>query len=126
MTDRTAWGHGLATVTDDGTVLDTWYPSPSLGSPPPDAALPPELLAAARPDVDRRVRLEPVTTVTDLDAPPTSTPDAYLRLHLLSHLLVAPNTVNLDGLFPSCGRRPGRARPTTSRRPGRGCARAVR
>ena len=26
---RTAWGHGLATVADDGTVLDTWYPSPA-------------------------------------------------------------------------------------------------
>ena len=32
-------------------------------------------------------------------APPASTSDAYLRLHLLSHLLVQPNTVNLDGIF---------------------------
>ena len=27
----TAYGIGLATVTPDGTVLDTWYPSPVLG-----------------------------------------------------------------------------------------------
>ncbi len=35
----------------------------------------------------------------DLDAAPASTPDAYLRLHLLSSLLVKPNTINLDGIF---------------------------
>jgi 2,3,4,5-tetrahydropyridine-2-carboxylate N-succinyltransferase len=30
---------------------------------------------------------------------PADVPDAYLRLHLLSHRLVRPNTINLDGLF---------------------------
>lgn len=35
----------------------------------------------------------------DLDAAPTSTADAYLRLHALSHLLVRPNELNLDGIF---------------------------
>ena len=39
MTARTAWGFGLATVTDDGTTLDVWYPSPALG--PPDPTTPP-------------------------------------------------------------------------------------
>ena len=29
MTSRAAWGYGLATVAGDGTVLDTWFPSPS-------------------------------------------------------------------------------------------------
>ena len=99
MTDRTAWGHGLATVAADGTVLDTWYPKPTLGPLPFDVAVPPELVAAARSDEARRVRTEPVTTAVDLDAAPTSTPDAYLRLHLLSHRLVLPNSINLDGLF---------------------------
>ncbi|MFD1051766.1 hypothetical protein ACFQ1S_42520, partial [Kibdelosporangium lantanae] len=28
-----AYGVGLATVTDDGTVLDTWFPKPKLGEP---------------------------------------------------------------------------------------------
>ena len=37
--------------------------------------------------------------VIDLDAAPADPADAYLRLHLLSHRLVAPNTVNLDGIF---------------------------
>ena len=34
-----------------------------------------------------------------IDAPPASTPDAYLRLHLLSHRLARPRSINLDGIF---------------------------
>lgn len=37
--------------------------------------------------------------IEDLQAPPKSTADAYLRLHLLSHRKVKPNTINLDGIF---------------------------
>lgn len=33
------------------------------------------------------------------DAPPSSIPEAYLKLHLLSHRLVKPHEINLDGLF---------------------------
>ena len=47
----------------------------------------------------RRVRVEEQVVQIDLDAAPTSAPDAYLRLHLLSHRLVAPHALNLDGLF---------------------------
>ena len=99
MTARTAWGFGLATVTDDGTTLDVWYPSPELGAPADDAAAPDVLEAAARVDEARGVRVEVVLTVTDLDAPLTDTADAYLRLHLLSHRLVEPHGQNLEGLF---------------------------
>lgn len=99
MTDRTAWGHGLATLTDDGTTLDVWYPAPALGAPPADAAVPDDLGAAERADPARGVRVRVVTTVVDLDAPPADTADAYLRLHLLSHRLVAPHGQNLDGVF---------------------------
>ena len=97
--ERTAWGHGLATVHEDGSVLDTWYPQPALGGRPDDAAAPTELEALVGKDDVRRVRRELVTTEVDLDAPPQDPADAYLRLHLLSHCLVAPNTVNLEGLF---------------------------
>jgi 2,3,4,5-tetrahydropyridine-2-carboxylate N-succinyltransferase len=45
------------------------------------------------------VRTAVVRTTADLDAPPAGTADAYLRLHLLSHRLVEPNSVNLDGIF---------------------------
>ncbi|WP_456789532.1 2,3,4,5-tetrahydropyridine-2,6-dicarboxylate N-succinyltransferase [Cellulomonas sp. P5_C5] len=96
---RPAWGYGLATVTDDGTLLDVWYPSPALGSPADDAAAPTSLTASERVDDARGVRVEVVRTVIDLDAPPADTADAYLRLHLLSHRLVPPHGQNLDGLF---------------------------
>ncbi|MEB0307478.1 DapH/DapD/GlmU-related protein, partial [Cryobacterium sp. 10I1] len=50
-------------------------------------------------DPRRAVRLETVTIEIDLTAPPAGTADAYLRLHLLSHLLVRPNSINLEGIF---------------------------
>ncbi|MBU4214496.1 MAG: 2,3,4,5-tetrahydropyridine-2,6-dicarboxylate N-succinyltransferase [Actinobacteria bacterium] len=99
MPDRSAWGHGLATVTDDGTVLDTWYPAPELGTPPAGATAPHELAAAARRDDLRGLDVRVVTTVIDLDTAPADASDAYLRLHLLSHRLVRPREIALDGVF---------------------------
>jgi 2,3,4,5-tetrahydropyridine-2-carboxylate N-succinyltransferase len=96
---RTAWGFGLATVTDDGTTLDTWYPAPALGEPGADAQAPAELAALAGRDEARGVEVRVVRTVVDLDAAPADAADAYLRLHLLSHRLVQPNTVSLEGIF---------------------------
>lgn len=40
-----------------------------------------------------------VVIIDDLSAPPTWIGDVYLRLHLLSHRLVKPNEMNLDGIF---------------------------
>lgn len=102
MTSRAAWGYGLATVAGDGTVLDTWFPAPHVGERP--ASADPHIAPADFEDLEgaderRNVTLRFVTVEIDLDAPPASTPDAYLRLHLLSHLLAKPNTLNLDGLF---------------------------
>ncbi|HVN13844.1 MAG TPA: 2,3,4,5-tetrahydropyridine-2,6-dicarboxylate N-succinyltransferase [Kineosporiaceae bacterium] len=100
-TRRTAWGYGLATITDAGTTLDTWYPSPALGpAPGPSPQLvPAELAALEDADPQRGVRQVVVRTEIDLDAPPADVPDAYLRLHLLSHRLVRPHGVDLAGLF---------------------------
>jgi 2,3,4,5-tetrahydropyridine-2-carboxylate N-succinyltransferase len=99
--ERSAWGYGLATVTTGGQVLDTWYPSPALG--PADTedpyGPPAELAAAAKEDPRRGVRAQVVYVDIDLDTAPADPSDAYLRLHLLSHRLVRPNTINLDGLF---------------------------
>ncbi|MDQ1582612.1 MAG: 2,3,4,5-tetrahydropyridine-2,6-dicarboxylate N-succinyltransferase [Microbacteriaceae bacterium] len=97
-----AWGYGLATVAGDGTVLDTWYPEPTLGTLPAGRdrwIAPAELEALACEDARRNVRVDIVTVEIELQAAPASTPDAYLRLHLLSHLLVIPNSINLDGIF---------------------------
>jgi 2,3,4,5-tetrahydropyridine-2-carboxylate N-succinyltransferase len=96
---RTAWGFGLATVTDDGTILDTWYPAPALGAPAEGTQVPAELKRLAGRDAVRDVDVRVVRTVVDLDAAPADAADAYLRLHLLSHRLVQPNTISLEGIF---------------------------
>jgi 2,3,4,5-tetrahydropyridine-2,6-dicarboxylate N-succinyltransferase len=99
---RSAWGYGLATITEDGTTLDTWYPFPALGTAPRDAppqSVPVELAALEDADPHRGVRRVVVRTMIDLDRPPADVPDAYLRLHLLSHRLVRPHGCDLTGLF---------------------------
>ena len=99
---RWAWGFGLATSTEDGAVLDTWYPAPALGHPgddPGPSGIPDDLAALEGEDPRRGVRTHVVRTVVDLDAAPVDVPDAYLRLHLLSARLVRPHGVNLTGLF---------------------------
>ncbi len=87
---------GLATVAD-GVILDTWFPIPALGTHAVDV---PGISSAIDSSEIRGVSVETVTTVIpDLSAPPVNTPDAYLRLHLLSARLVRPRSINLDGIF---------------------------
>jgi 2,3,4,5-tetrahydropyridine-2-carboxylate N-succinyltransferase len=102
---RIGCGHGVATIVDEGpasgTILDTWYPKPSLGALS-GASGSHELASIAGSHGsldDRGVRLDLVDREIDLDAPPADVPDVYLRLHLLSHRLVQPNDVNLEGIF---------------------------
>ena len=95
---RTASGWGLATVHRTAGVLDAWFPDPVVGTPAP-AAPPAELLQARHVDDLRQTTADVVRVEIDLDAPPRGVADAYLRLHLLSHRLVQPHGLNLDGLF---------------------------
>ena len=97
---RAAWGWGLASIHVSGQVLDTYFPSPRLGIAD-DSAAPTALISAVVDDEAREVRTEIVLVEIDLDARPASTSDAYLRLHLLSHRLVRPRTINMDGIFAS-------------------------
>ncbi len=90
-----ASGHGIATIAG-GVVLDTWFPQPTLGALP---AVPSDLQALVGIDTIRGVSKELVSIEIDLDKAPTSVSDAYLRLHLLSHRLVKPHGLNLDGIF---------------------------
>ena len=103
MTAHTqAWGSGLATTTAKGVELDTWFSHVALDALPAGRdpwILPAELDELAGPDPRRGVTLEGVIVEIDLASAPTSTPDAYLRLHLLSHRLVRPGEINLDGIF---------------------------
>lgn len=101
-TQSKAYGIGLASISSDGTILDTWYPQPELGTAPIGDAL--HLLAAEYQtlighDPRRNVEVKVVKTEINLSEPVSSTPDAYLRLHLLSHLLVKPNALNLENLM---------------------------
>ena len=104
---------GLATIADDGTVLDTWFPAPELVAEP-DGPAGTERLSAERaaellgasvagaigPDPRRGVEVVAVrTVVTSLEDKPLDAHDVYLRLHLLSHRLVRPNGQNLEGIF---------------------------
>ena len=97
-TARPAWGWGLASVHESDQVLDTYFPDPTLGRRE-DEGQPKDLVDAAGFDELRGVRTEVRLVEVDLNAPPADTPDAYLRLHLLSHRLVTPRSINLDGIF---------------------------
>ncbi|WP_250505154.1 2,3,4,5-tetrahydropyridine-2,6-dicarboxylate N-succinyltransferase [Bowdeniella massiliensis] len=91
---RVASGTGLATITDDDQVLDVWFPEPKLGPHASD-----HVGIDESEDPIRRVRTRRIATFSDLELAPSDVPDVYLRLHLLSRRLLAPNEVNLDGLF---------------------------
>jgi 2,3,4,5-tetrahydropyridine-2-carboxylate N-succinyltransferase len=117
VTDTTAAiggarANGLATLAADGRVLDTWYPTPErLDAPDGEGttrldaeatrqAFGFDALGALGRDPLRAVEVVAVATViADLGAAPTDAHDAYLRLHLLSHRLAEPNSLNLEGIF---------------------------
>ena len=95
-----AWGHALVTQVDngssnDGMILDAWFYELGWG----------ETATAIQDSVDdqhhalRGVRVTQASIVIDTDAVPLSATDVYLRLHLLSHRLALPRTLNLDGAF---------------------------
>ena len=95
-----AWGHALVTQVDngssnDGTILDAWFYELGWG----------ETATAIQDSVDdqhhalRGVRVTQASIVIDTDTAPLSATDVYLRLHLLSHRLALPRTLNLDGAF---------------------------
>jgi 2,3,4,5-tetrahydropyridine-2-carboxylate N-succinyltransferase len=118
-----AWGIGLATVTADGQVLDTWFPSGQLGigeeataklaarvgSGSGSVRLGPEqarellgadLAGATGPGA--LPALETVAVAVFLGAltdAPADAHDAYLRLHLLSHRIVRPHGLSVEGIF---------------------------
>ena len=91
-----ASGHGIATISK-GTTLDVWFPSPSLSAL--SGAAPAELNSLAGEDVSRGVTRTVISLEIDMTKPPVDAADAYLRLHLLSHRLVKPHGVALDGIF---------------------------
>jgi 2,3,4,5-tetrahydropyridine-2,6-dicarboxylate N-succinyltransferase len=95
-----AWGIGLATVTAEGQVLDTWYPAGYLGLGPAPAQAPTLPAGLTGPKALAGLSTVEVTVeIGSLADPIKDASEAYLRLHLLSHRLVVPNALNLDGIF---------------------------
>jgi 2,3,4,5-tetrahydropyridine-2-carboxylate N-succinyltransferase len=95
-----AWGHALVTRVDngssnDGTVLDAWFHELGWGESAPAT----DRLTDDQHHALRGVRVSVATIVIDTDTAPSSAIDVYLRLHLLSHRLAKPRTLNLDGAF---------------------------
>jgi 2,3,4,5-tetrahydropyridine-2-carboxylate N-succinyltransferase len=91
-----AHGHGIATRSGS-TILDIWFPAPSLGPLVGEADV--SLKTLAGEDTVRGVTREVMSLQIDLTEAPKDTADAYLRLHLLSHRLVKPHGQSLDGIF---------------------------
>jgi len=92
-----AWGVGSATLSSSGVVLDAHFRRLGWGD-----ACPAHERDAAPPrtaDARRGVEIFPIVVEIDTATAPYDTADVYLRLHLLSHRLAKPRTLNLDGIF---------------------------
>lgn len=120
---NTAFGLGLGTRNGNGDWLEIFFPRPivqpsqalvsALGHCDSGAVLSRtqlrELaasLAAAAEDEQAELAAQlqdsdrPAVVVLLLeDRPPANVPEAYLKLHLISHRLVKPHSINLEGLF---------------------------
>ena len=95
-----AWGHALVTrvengSSNDGTVLDAWFHELGWGESAPTT----DRFTDDQHHALRGVRVSVATILIDTDTAPTNAIDVYLRLHLLSHRLAKPRTLNLDGAF---------------------------
>ena len=123
MSDLFSFALGSSTRSAAGAILDTWYPLP-LKQPkgvvaeaarrvgkqeragPDHAIIAAEALEAdGRPGAAIAYRMlaeldQPLTAVAlEADEDIASAPVAYLKLHLLSHRLALPNSLNLNGIF---------------------------
>ncbi|MEY3141003.1 MAG: 2,3,4,5-tetrahydropyridine-2,6-dicarboxylate N-succinyltransferase, partial [Pseudomonadota bacterium] len=107
-----AIAYGLATIAKDGTVLDTWYPTPELAEGVKESGshvlsetdarthLGEAFVKTLGPCELRGVNVVAVkTNIATLAEPAKDTHDVFLRLHLLSHRLVKPHQANLAGIF---------------------------
>lgn len=92
-----AYGFGVATIAADGSVLDTFFYRLGLGALKDQT--PPDLNRFMGADALRRVTKKAVSIEIDCTKSPADVSDAYLRLHLLSHRMVQPHGLSLEGIF---------------------------
>ena len=93
---NSAYGYGISTIAKDGSTLDTYFHQLGLGAA---EASRDDLVSLEGADNEREITRKLVKTEIELDKAPTSVADAYLRLHLLSHRLVKPHGLSLEGIF---------------------------
>ena len=93
---NSAYGYGISTIAKDGSTLDTYFHQLGLGAA---EASRDDLVSLEGADNEREITRRVVKTEIELDKAPTSVADAYLRLHLLSHRLVKPHGLSLEGIF---------------------------
>jgi len=93
----TAWGVGIATLDANGAVLEVRYRGLGLGDSVPAGA--PSAAPLKETDPDRAVAFREISLVVDTSTAPADGADAWLRLHLMSHRLMKPRSMNLDGIF---------------------------
>ena len=75
-------GLGIGTKNSDGDWLEMYFAEENISTK----------------DLETAEEVYEKVTVRD-DAAPSSVPEAYLKLHLLSYRLVKPNETNLEGIF---------------------------
>ncbi len=92
------YGFGIATQTRSGQILECSFHSLGLGVAPANKS-DTNFDALLGEDSIRGVKKIAVEMVINLDEKPKDAVDVYLRLHLLSHRLVRPHAINLDGIF---------------------------
>jgi 2,3,4,5-tetrahydropyridine-2-carboxylate N-succinyltransferase len=95
---QTAYGFGVATQTKSGQILDCTFHTLGLGSAPANN-LANEFKSQLGEDQIRNLSKIAVELSVDLAEKPKDATDVFLRLHLISHRLVKPHGLNLDGVF---------------------------
>ena len=93
--ENLAYGIGIATQNDSGQTLEVWFHTLALGSKSGTDKFA-ELLTS---DSIRKVKRVNVSIEIDLTTPAKDVADVYLRLQLLSHRIIKPHGLNLDGVF---------------------------
>jgi len=93
---NSAYGYGISTIAKDGSTLDTYFHQLGLGAAEASRV---DLASLEGTDNEREITRRVVRAEIEIDKPPASVADAYLRLHLLSHRLVKPHGLSLEGIF---------------------------
>ena len=94
----TAYGFGIATQNLAGSILESSFYELGLGNAPTNN-MDSNFKSLIGEDPIRKVKKVAIEVIINLNDKPKDAADVYLRLHLLSHRLVKPHGLNLDGMF---------------------------